>query len=128
MPSFKPNSFFLFLTLNLLHKLAVPSTSKYSSAYSVILLLLQLALSIFSGLTEVSWSTTSTSDFFRFFSERDSDAETKPLSGRDSGTGGFHCNWLNQRATLAVEVSCKKMSCVSFDGILADFVNAFLWI
>lgn len=79
-PKRNPNNFRRFLMLNLLHKLAVPSTNRYSSQMS--------------SVSRRCWSSVCRS-------ERES-PETKPLSGRDNELGiEFNC-W-NQRATLAVD-------------------------
>lgn len=84
-PNFNPNSFRRFFALNLLHKLLVPSTSRYSSQMSSV-------VSLFAS----SW----------FRSDRES-PDTKPLSGRDRDCGlAFNC-W-NHLATLAVEESCNE--------------------
>lgn len=88
LPNRNPINFFRFFALSLAHKLAVPSTSKYSSQNSC-----SLALSASSAFT---------------FSDRES-PDTNPLSGRDKVMFVWLklCNWANHRATFAVEDNCK---------------------
>lgn len=98
LPRRNPSSFLRFLALNLLQRLLVPSTSRYSSQIS--------------SVSRV-WCAGSSG----FRSERES-PDTKPLSGRDNDVG-FEFNCWNQRATFAVEDNCEWKT---------DWVRNFQWI